>query len=143
MPLKTTIIERIFEGAALFGVLLIEINAAIFLLFIMIVAESLLGAKIAQRNNNFSWRQFARSITKIVWFAIGLLICAAANQFPGLNYVNWVNIGAGLMAAYELKQGIKKVDILTGTNIFQTVREILDARLLSLTKKAKHEKPKE
>lgn len=144
MVIKDKFIEHIGEYAALAGVLLIEIDSAIMLLFFMVIIETFLGAKIAIRAGNFSWRQFLRSFTKIIWFGMGLFTAAAANQFDYLAFVDWVHLCAGIMAAYELRQIMGKVDILAGTNILQTIREILDSRLLNIKNRSKEKsKPNE
>lgn len=141
--IKEHLAERLGEYLTLSLVLLSAVDFALIGLAFMVIVEAILGASLAKRKGVFSWREFARSFTKIIWFGLGLLSAAVANHFVILSFIDWVQLCAGIMAAYELRQIWGKIDELSGTHFLTTIRDILDSRILNITRKAKEEKPKD
>ena len=141
--IKEHLTERLGEYLTLGIVLVSAVDFALIGLALMIIVEAILGAALARRKGVFSWVQFARSFTKIVWFCLGLISAAVANQFNLISFIDWVQLCAGIMAAYELRQIWGKIDELSGTHFLTTIRDILDSRILNITRKAKEETPKD
>jgi len=139
--IKIHLTERLGEYLTLGVVLLSAVDIALLGLALMVFVEAILGACLANRKGLFSFQQLARTFTKVIWFGLGLLSAAVANQFSLIAFIDWVQLCAGIMAAYELRQIWGKIDELSGTNFLSTIREILDHRILNITRKAKEENP--